>query len=49
MEVRRTVGTAALILNEQRGHFRFGNPDAPFVAVRQAIRGEEWASLRTIG
>lgn len=31
--------------NEQRGYFRFGNPDAPFVLVRQAIRGMMWARM----
>ena len=45
MEVKRTLGTGALVLSEQRGNFRFGNPDTPFIAVRQAISGVMWGRL----
>lgn len=45
MEVRQTVGTGGFILKEQRGYFCFGNPDPPFIAVRQAISGVMWGRV----
>lgn len=42
MKVRRTFDTNALILNEQRDYFCFGNPDASFIVVRQIIRDVMW-------
>lgn len=45
MEVRRTEGTGAMILNNQRGYFEFGNPYAAYRAIRQAIRGLMWGRV----
>lgn len=42
MKIKRTIGTAALILNEQHDYFRFGNLDAPFVIVRPTTRDVMW-------
>ena len=45
MKVKRVRGTDALILNEKRGLFTFGNASSKFVAERQAIRGVMWGRL----
>jgi hypothetical protein len=42
MEVKCLKGRESLVLNDQQGHFTFGNPQPAFRAARQAIRGLMW-------
>lgn len=42
MNVVRTQGTGALVLNDRTGNFRFGGPGAPFVVARKAIQEVMW-------